>query len=726
MEEPPDSGERVIDMGDKNTLKIKTITRRGVMPMLLCVVGTLMNLCCSALAEHFHAMLYLDAIGTIAASVLGGYLPGVIVGLLTNLVRVYFDHTAIYYGSLNVLIAVVTAFFAEKGFFKKIGTTIISIFIISLVGGGLGSILTWVLYGFAGEGITADFAQSLQRDGLIAEMQAQFYADYLIDLIDKTISVSIVLFLCHFIPESVKNRLKFVFWLQSPLLNEAIKKAKTSKSRQISLRMKILLMLLLASVSIAVSATSISFALYRKITVDDHKKLGVAIAKLCASVIEPNRVDRYFEKKGKSKDYISTKRRLKNILYSSPDIASVYVYQIMPDGCHILFDTRVRGYSGQEVGRTQPFKESFTPYIGDMLSGKHLDPIITKDKSGWQMTVFEPVYNSEGICVCYVGVEISMNILLVNEIGFFARLITLFLGIFVLILVVGLVMAEYHLILPINTIAMATDAFVYNSEEAREDSQKRIFDLDIETGDEIENLYCAIVKMTNDNMKYVSELQENTAMIKEMQHGLILVLAEMVESRDKNTGHHVKHTAGYVKIIMEQMRREGIYEEMLTDEFIENVCDSAPLHDIGKITISDTILNKPGKLTNEEFEIMKTHAQAGGRILDRAIHLVPGSSFLEEARKLAYSHHERWDGKGYPLGLAGKDIPLSARIMSVADVFDALISDRSYKKGFSFEKSISIIREGVGSQFDPLVARAFLHVQDEAKRLSEEKDDFEG
>ena len=164
-----------------------------------------------------------------------------------------------------------------------------------------------------------------------------------------------------------------------------------------------------------------------------------------------------------------------------------------------------------------------------------------------------------------------------------------------------------------------------------------------------------------------------------MQNGLIMVLADMVESRDQCTGDHVRKTAAYSQVILEQMRKEGLYPDILTDEFIEDVVNSAPLHDVGKIQVSDTLLNKPGKLTDEEFTRMKYHTTAGGEIIAHAIALVSDTGYLAEAKNLASYHHERWDGKGYPEGLKGEDIPLSARVMAVADVFDALVSRRSYK-----------------------------------------------
>jgi response regulator RpfG family c-di-GMP phosphodiesterase len=276
--------------------------------------------------------------------------------------------------------------------------------------------------------------------------------------------------------------------------------------------------------------------------------------------------------------------------------------------------------------------------------------------------------------------------------------------------------------------AAAASQASYENEEARKRAVDDIESLEIHTDDEIENLYYAIVKNTQDmaatteNMaKYIAQMQKQSQTIGKLQNGVILVLADMVESRDQNTGEHVRKTAAYTGVIMRQLRKAHIYEDQLTDEYIEDVMHSAPLHDVGKIQVPDAILNKPGRLTDEEFAIMKTHTTAGSDIIQSAISMVSedDSGYLIEARNLAHYHHEKWNGSGYPDGLSGTDIPLSARIMAVADVFDALVSKRSYKDGFPFEKAMTIIEEGRGSHFDPAIVDAFMSASDEVRSIME-------
>lgn len=192
-----------------------------------------------------------------------------------------------------------------------------------------------------------------------------------------------------------------------------------------------------------------------------------------------------------------------------------------------------------------------------------------------------------------------------------------------------------------------------------------------------------------------------------MQSGIITFMAEVVENRDDNTGGHIRRTAEYVECIAKELKRRGIYSDILTDRYLSDMVVAAPLHDIGKIHIPDAVLNKPEKLTEEEVEIMKTHTTAGEKLLIHAKEELGESGYLNTAVEMAAYHHEWWNGKGYPHGISGKEIPLCARIMAVADVFDALISKRCYKKAMPLEKAYAIIREESGTHFDPAVVEAF-------------------
>ena len=214
-----------------------------------------------------------------------------------------------------------------------------------------------------------------------------------------------------------------------------------------------------------------------------------------------------------------------------------------------------------------------------------------------------------------------------------------------------------------------------------------------------------------------SQLLHKTTQLQTLQNGIVFVLADMVECRDHATGGHVDRTAAYLEILLDSMLEHKVYDEELGHMDINLLISSARLHDVGKITISDVILNKPGKLTVEEFEIMKTHAAQGVRIIDQIVSRTEDVEFLRNAKLFAGYHHERWDGRGYPYGLAKEEIPLLGRIMAIVDVYDALISERPYKKAFAPEEAIQIIMDCSGTQFDPLIAELFYEARDKFKAV---------
>jgi putative two-component system response regulator len=194
-----------------------------------------------------------------------------------------------------------------------------------------------------------------------------------------------------------------------------------------------------------------------------------------------------------------------------------------------------------------------------------------------------------------------------------------------------------------------------------------------------------------------------------IQDVTIHAMASLAETRDNETGNHIRRTQHYIKLLAELMREHPRFRHFLDEETIQLLFKSAPLHDIGKIGIPDRILLKPGRLTPEEFEIMKTHTTLGRDAIQHAEdQLGIGVDFLRLAKEIAYGHQEKWDGSGYPQGLATDDIPISARLMAVADVYDALISRRVYKPGMPHEQAVEIIREGRGKHFDPDICDAFL------------------
>ncbi|AEF81723.1 HD domain-containing phosphohydrolase [Leadbettera azotonutricia] len=209
------------------------------------------------------------------------------------------------------------------------------------------------------------------------------------------------------------------------------------------------------------------------------------------------------------------------------------------------------------------------------------------------------------------------------------------------------------------------------------------------------------LKDYNDNLQ--KKVEDKTRQVVKLQNSILITMTELVEFRDETTGGHIERTQGYVEIMLKKIFSDRIYWEDVSLWNFEFLIASVPLHDVGKIRISDTILNKPGKLMPEEFEIMKKHAIYGEEAIEAIMRTTSENDFLKHAKIFAGAHHEKWDGSGYPRGLKGLDIPLQGRLMAISDVYDALISERPYKKAMSHDEAIGIIREGKGQHFDPVL-----------------------
>ncbi|MDR2593459.1 MAG: response regulator [Fibromonadaceae bacterium] len=215
-------------------------------------------------------------------------------------------------------------------------------------------------------------------------------------------------------------------------------------------------------------------------------------------------------------------------------------------------------------------------------------------------------------------------------------------------------------------------------------------------------------------------LEQKTKQMESLYDNIISILADVVESRDHLTGGHIERTTIQTKILIDAMLERNVYADEIKSWNSDLVASSARLHDIGKIAVPDSILNKPDKLNEEEYEIMKKHVNAGEQIIDKIISKTREESFWNKAKIFASYHHERWDGTGYPRGLKGLDIPLQGRILAVVDVYDALISERVYKKAFDHYKAVEIIKSESGKQFDPKIVEVFCDVHERFMNVSVE------
>ena len=219
-----------------------------------------------------------------------------------------------------------------------------------------------------------------------------------------------------------------------------------------------------------------------------------------------------------------------------------------------------------------------------------------------------------------------------------------------------------------------------------------------------------LAKRVETHIEIDSLIKKSLRSVRRVHNATINIIANMVENRDKVTGGHIDRTQKLLAILVNEMILAGIYTDEISKWDLEVLLPSAQLHDVGKIKLTDNVLNKPGELTDEEFDLIKQHCEEGERIIDGIIKKAQEDGFLIHAKRFAGCHHEKWDGTGYPRKLSGEKIPLEARLMAVADVYDALVSERSYKKPFTHDEAVDIIKKESGTHFDPKIVEVFLNV----------------
>ena len=422
------------------------------------------------------------------------------------------------------------------------------------------------------------------------------------------------------------------------------------KERDRESRQKRLIIVWILLAAIMATAITITGVWALSSQIRKDRELSVfGAAKLAANAIDGDRIDSWLEN-GKDDEYNSTFDTLNDILHNTPYLKYLYVYQIKEDGCHVVFDTDPE--EAGLLGELQEFDETFLPLVPSLLKGKDIEMIESNDTFGWLLTKYEPVFDSQGNCVAYAGADISMDEIREYTRDYVLLIVCISAGFLLACIFIGMRM---H----INT--------------------NRASELDM------------LRKQQQRDKKLIREIIES--------------FAKVIDMKDSYTQGHSFRVAKYTAMLA----RELGYDE----ETVENYYNIALMHDIGKISIPDEVLNKPGKLTDEEFETIKSHTTRGSEVL-QSISLMP------DIIVGAVSHHERPDGKGYPNGLKGDEIPRVAQIIAVADTFDAMYSDRPYRKRMNYEKAVGIIRDAAGTQLAADVVEAFLRLAERGEFRAED------
>ena len=485
----------------KNFFRIKNFIRTNKSSLklaIICAACVAVNVCGCVLVKVFHLSIYLDTIGTVFISALGGYVPGIAVGFLTNLVTSRFESEEIYYGIVNVSIAIITAFLYRRGYFEKFSKVLMII------------PATVLLASFTGGMITELLSLSNSFDSLISlrKIFERVLEKFVLELPDKSLSILLTFVALKFIPQELKQRFGTFGKMQAPVSSEMRRAIDVKNNFVASLRTKMIFTLMSITILVAFFISLISYTTYRNNAINERERIADGIITMVVNEIDPKRVDDFIEHGHQAEGYYEVEHKLYKIRASNSDIKFIYVYKIEPDGCRVVFDLDTPAIPASEPGELQEFDESFYPLLSDLFAGRPIRPIISDDTYGYLLTIYKPVYDSTGHCVCYAGIDFSMD--LVNDSGrtFITRVIALFSGVVIFIFALSMWFIENNIILPVNTMAYCAKNFAYNSEEAREKNIERMRELNIRTRDEIENLYEAFLKTTTDSMHYFDNLRK--------------------------------------------------------------------------------------------------------------------------------------------------------------------------------------------------------------------------
>ncbi len=699
--------------------KIRSFLAKSILAqrILISLFGIMANVLMAFLMNRLGFHLFLDTVGTITVSAMGGLFPGILTAVVTNAFCALFNVNYIYYGFLNAIIAIYTAWFVRKYAYKRIFKVVGFITCLALFSGISSVLINWYLL----DGV--NFASNTEAVLIFASFLkrslfwAYFIYTILLNFIDKGIAVLISWVVYAFIPKDFRKKVEIGNWKQRPIEKEEIEVLNAwGKDLKHTMRFRTTLIILITSVLLVAVTGWSGIRLYFAKTKDAETTDALNSLRLVSKMIDRDELSGIIKDGKTSPGYENERVLIQTIVDNFESVESIFLVKFGEDEGTVIMEVNSSGVEprGNEVFS---YDEKIEKSVAQLVAGKSINPIEHDYMKNWKRSVFLPIKDEEGNFLCHAVADISISYF-ADYMGDFAiRSILILMGFFILVLANNMWYTNVLMVYPIRSLAKCVDDFsnLGYEQEQLDKNVKSIRELDIQTEDELEKLYKSICTMTlnlSEQMRDLRRLSEATA---KMQDGLIITMADMVEKRDSDTGEHIQKTALYVKIIVEGLKRKGYYAEKITPKFMSDVVRSAPLHDIGKINISDRILNKPGKLTPEEFDIMKTHTTAGKKIMEDAISTVKGENYLKEARNMAAYHHERWDGKGYPEGLHGEVIPLSARIMAVADVFDALTSPRVYKPAFPLDKALSIITEEAGKQFDPKCVEVFMESLPEVK-----------
>lgn len=431
-----------------------------------------------------------------------------------------------------------------------------------------------------------------------------------------------------------------------------------------------------------------------------YQKLCKNASETVVSFVETHEANEYLEGR-KHIEHIRLCDNIISIRENIPYIDNIVVYKASMDGLHIVCDAN----SSEKrcgLGEVVSFTGKWSKYKEELLSGKVIEKAVVQERKGIINYYCSPV--GEDI---YIAVGTSENLIAVEKAAFMKNISAL-VGFFSII--VFLLAALFLNKKAVKIVKQVESLLEKGIKPEGEGFLDKITDSEIKSGNELENLYKNFVKI------YFSKVRLDAA-ISKTDSGSVDEILGLIKRMDNYTRLHLDNSIRYLVLLINEMRNRDKYKSLISDKDFENLILAAPLHDVGKLVIPREIMQKPGKFTDEEYEIAKKHSFLGSKVIEEMYQKNNNEEYLEVARIIALYHHEKWDGTGYPEGLKGEEIPFAARVMAVCDVFDAVLSKRVYKEAYSFEDSFKIIEKGRGTYFDPDIVDIFVESKDKIYKL---------
>lgn len=468
--------------------------------------------------------------------------------------------------------------------------------------------------------------------------------------------------------------------------------------------------------SIVLYAVSIAGAgiLYMRSVRERYEKLSSSVAEVVSGAVDADSINSWLDGKNVL-GYVRTSNRLLKISKGTLNLDSIIIYQMRSDGMHTVFNANSTGTRG-DLGEVEPYDTQWAKFKEDFLAGKAVGDITVTGYRGDVSMHCVPLFASDGECVAYVCCGVAESTMRGELRAFIAKYGLALFAVLLLTFAVSVLYARMKIAKPLKKIGGAVRSAVDNGNQS---VMSRISEMNIRTNDEVENIYRSIVKLYADKVQLSHIVQEE-------QKNVLLTFAAMIRQDSIDSVGYSDNTVEYVGVILNALRKTERYKDVITDAVYNKIMLAAPLHDIGKLVVSDDILYKPGKLTDKEYQFMKNRMQYGASIIKDLEDSLPEAEYLDLARQMAESHHERWDGKGYPYGLKGEEIPLPVRVISIADVFDALVAKRCYKEPLSVDAAYEVIMDGRGTNFDPYIVDVFVQCKEQITEIYNKYETEEG